>query len=418
MEDGRVLRVKFKPGVSAKKRFEGVVRILTDLIEDGMRDEVVRQKAVQILNNAGVRGHDELGEIRAITRWVQTNMIYRKDGYGVEFFHTARRLIRDIEEGKSAGDCDDFVILGGALLGAIGYPVGALIVDSNNDGIMNHVMLVTKTFSPTREFGDSWIPIELIYPQFKIGESVPISQVYPLMANVDTARSPIMRKAISGLKGLAGMHPLGHLAGLGNVTKSTVYDMKDAEEYGNYTGSERSSFIRQSGRSQAVLDPDGTDNIGYDFTKSKNYGKITGVQGRKITVVISGSRISSGGSAIRPAQRYPQSFTLATSWRAKKRFGRVVSKTARGSKLRGSRIEVVLSSPSDYVDVQRSQIRVKLGSKVYMSSQYDTGYKGVKQIQVHIQENTALSGPSLSAVPQVRESTYTDSGLAGYYGVL
>ena len=64
MEDGRVLRVKFKPGVSAKKRFEGVVRILTDLIEDGIRDEIVRQKHVQILNNAGVRGHDELGEIR------------------------------------------------------------------------------------------------------------------------------------------------------------------------------------------------------------------------------------------------------------------------------------------------------------------------------------------------------------------
>lgn len=214
MEDGRVLRVKFKPGVSSKKRFEGVVRILTDLIEDGMRDELVRQKAVQILNNAGVRGHDELGEIRAITKWVQTNMIYRKDGYGVEFFHTGRRLIRDIEEGKSAGDCDDFVILGGALLGAIGYPVGALIVDSNNDGIMNHVMLVTKTFSPTREFGNSWIPIELIYPQFKIGESVPISQVYPLMANVETARSPIMRKAISGIKGLAGFHPLGNLMGI------------------------------------------------------------------------------------------------------------------------------------------------------------------------------------------------------------
>ena len=88
MEDGRVLRVKFKPGI-AKKRFEGVVRILIDLIEDGMRDEIVRQKVVQILNNAGVRGHDELGEIRAITRYVQTHMVYRKDGYGVEFFHIA-----------------------------------------------------------------------------------------------------------------------------------------------------------------------------------------------------------------------------------------------------------------------------------------------------------------------------------------
>lgn len=217
MEDGRILRVKFKPGVSPQKRFEGVVRILTDLIEDGMRDEKVRLKAIEILNAAGVRGHDELGELKAITKWVQRNMVYRKDGYAVEFFHTARRLIRDIEKGQSAGDCDDFVILGGALLGSIGYPVGALIVDSNNDGIMNHVMLVTKTFSPTREFGDNWIPIELIYPQFQIGESVPISQVYPLMANVETTRQPIMRKAISGLKGIMGYHPIARLAGLGNA---------------------------------------------------------------------------------------------------------------------------------------------------------------------------------------------------------
>ena len=219
MEDGRVLRVKFKPGVSPQKRFEGVVRILTDLIEDGMRDDFVRQKAVEIIKRAGVAGHDEIGEIKAITKWVQQRAHYIKDPHGVEFFFTARRQIKDIETGKHSGDCDDFVILGGALLGSIGYPVGALIVDSNNDGIFNHVMLVTKTFSPTREFGDSWIPIELIYPQFKLGESVPISRVYPLMANVETARSPIMRKAISGLKGIFGSHPVGRLAGFGHVSE-------------------------------------------------------------------------------------------------------------------------------------------------------------------------------------------------------
>ena len=204
-KDGRVLRVKFKPGVSAQKRFEGVVRILTDLIEDGMRDELVRKKGISIVNAANVAGHDELGEIRAITKWVQNNMIYRKDGFGVEWFHTARRLIRDINEGQSAGDCDDFVILGGALLGALGYPVGALIVDSNNDGVFNHVMLVTKTFGPSKEFGRNWIPIELIYPQFELGESVPISKVYPLMANAQTLRAPIMKKSIRGIAGLGSM---------------------------------------------------------------------------------------------------------------------------------------------------------------------------------------------------------------------
>jgi hypothetical protein len=185
-----------------------------------MRDDKVRQKAVQILNEAGVKGHDEIGELKAITKWVQTNAVYRKDPFGVEFFFTARRQIRDIENGVHSGDCDDFIILGGALLGSLGYPVGALIVDSNNDGVFNHVMLVTKTFSPTKQFGNNWIPIELIYPQFKLGESVPVSRVYPLMAHADTGRASVTNKVISGIKGLMGAHPIGQIAGIGSRSRT------------------------------------------------------------------------------------------------------------------------------------------------------------------------------------------------------
>ena len=141
------------------------------MVEDGMRDQVIRQKAIAIVNAANVRGHDELGRDTCNNKWVQTHMVYRKEPIGVEYFHTARRLLKDIDNGSSAGDCDDFVILGGALLGSLGYPVGALI-DSSGDGVFNHVMLVTKTFSETREFKNNWIPVELIYPEFELGQSV------------------------------------------------------------------------------------------------------------------------------------------------------------------------------------------------------------------------------------------------------
>lgn len=211
MQDGQVLRVKFKPGVSPQKRFEGVVRILTDMIEDGLRDELVRNKAIEIVDNAGIKGHDELGEIRAIQKWIHRNAVYRKDPFGVEFFFTARRQIRDIEAGRHSGDCDDFVILGGALLGSLGYPVGALIVDSSGDGVFNHVMLVTKPFSSNTRFGKNWIPVELIYPEFRLGQSVPVSKVYPLMANANTIRSPVASKAISGLGALIGRHPYAEM---------------------------------------------------------------------------------------------------------------------------------------------------------------------------------------------------------------
>ena len=212
MQDGQVFHIKLNPNLPLEVRFQKIVRILVDLIEDGMRDQIVRQKAIEIVNAAGVMGHDEIGEVRAITKWVQTHMVYRKEPIGIEYFHTARRLIRDIDNGVSAGDCDDFVILGGSLLGALGYPVGALIVDSSGDGGFNHVMLVTKTFSPSREFGDSWIPVELIYPEFELGQSVPVSRVYPLMAEAKHFDGPVVKRSIRGLDGIGALiskHPFG-----------------------------------------------------------------------------------------------------------------------------------------------------------------------------------------------------------------
>jgi hypothetical protein len=200
----RILRVKFSPSTSIDKRFETVVEFLRQLIEDGLRDEYVRKKSVEVVNRAGVEGHNELGEIRAIVKWVQNNVTYRKDPIDVEYFQTARRLIKDVESGQSAADCDDFVILAASMLGSLGYQTGALIVDSNNDGVFNHVMLVVKTHAPTREFGNKWIPAELIFPQFKIGESVKVSKVYPLIADANTARQPVMMKTVAGLAG-AGM---------------------------------------------------------------------------------------------------------------------------------------------------------------------------------------------------------------------
>jgi hypothetical protein len=210
----RILRVKFSPGTSIESRFEKVVSYLVQLIEDGLRDEYVRRKAIEIVNRAGVAGHDELGEIRAICKWVQNNVVYRKDPIDVEYFQTARRLIKDVETGRSGADCDDFVIIAGSMLGSLGYQTGALIVDSNADGVFNHVMLVTRTHAPTREFGSKWIPCELIFPTFKLGESVKISKVYPLIADANTTRTPVMKQSLAGA-----------FAGLGNSPTNKGYQL-------------------------------------------------------------------------------------------------------------------------------------------------------------------------------------------------
>jgi len=210
----RMLRVRYANSVSPQKRFESVVGYLIRLIEDGLRDEFVRNKAKEIVTKAGIRGHDELGEIRAIVKWVQNNAVYRKDPIDVEYFQTARRLIKDIEQGRSGSDCDDHVILAASLLGSIGYATGALIVDSNADGVFNHVMLIVRTAAPTKEFGNKWIPCELIFPTFKLGKSVKISKVYPLIASPNSTQVPVIQTSIRGI-GSASMPSCASASSIG-----------------------------------------------------------------------------------------------------------------------------------------------------------------------------------------------------------
>src|SRR5829696_6091807 len=82
-----------------------VERIKT-LIRAGAKDFYVRQKAIDILLERGVRAKDYPGEIKALFEWVQRNVRYTKDPYRVEVLHSARRMLE-----LRAGDCDDLTIL-------------------------------------------------------------------------------------------------------------------------------------------------------------------------------------------------------------------------------------------------------------------------------------------------------------------
>lgn len=96
------------------------------LIRDGARDFRVRRTAVEILRRQAVRPKDYLGEIKALFEWVQRNLRYTKDTYRVEVLHSARRLLE-----LGAGDCDDFSILLGSFLEAIGHPVRLVLTGPN-----------------------------------------------------------------------------------------------------------------------------------------------------------------------------------------------------------------------------------------------------------------------------------------------
>ncbi len=164
----RILRIRYGDNVSAENRFKSVVTYLQQLIEDGLRDEYVRRKAVSIVDRAGVKGHDELGEIQALIQYFQGSFTtntpndelgmpllfgdrgayrYQKDPYGHELFQSPPKVLRDIQSGESGADCDDIAAAAACCLAAAGYPAMLMIVDADPDlpGVFNHVMLATKT---------------------------------------------------------------------------------------------------------------------------------------------------------------------------------------------------------------------------------------------------------------------------------
>ena len=117
-----------QPAISLHQIPEGypgtlrTVEHIKGLIKQGAKDFHVRQQAIDILLRREVKAKDYAGEIKALFEWVQQNIRYTKDTFRLEVLHSARRMLE-----LRAGDCDDFSILLGAMLEAIGHPVRLVI---------------------------------------------------------------------------------------------------------------------------------------------------------------------------------------------------------------------------------------------------------------------------------------------------
>jgi len=93
-------------------------QLIARMIRDGARDFYVRQKAIQILREAGAPPKNRWAEVCALFDWVRNNIRYTRDIFRVELLHTPRRMLE-----LRAGDCDDMTILAGAMLMSTGHPV-------------------------------------------------------------------------------------------------------------------------------------------------------------------------------------------------------------------------------------------------------------------------------------------------------
>jgi Transglutaminase-like superfamily len=144
---------------------ERTVEHIKTLIQIGAKDFYVRQKAIDILLERGVKPKDYRGEIKALFEWVQQNVRYTKDPFRVEVLHSARRMLE-----LRAGDCDDMTILLGAMLEAIGHPVRLVLAgpDPLRPLLFSHIYLEADykgrwiPLDPTMPYPMGWAPVGLV----------------------------------------------------------------------------------------------------------------------------------------------------------------------------------------------------------------------------------------------------------------
>ncbi len=134
----------------------------------GIRQTVDRMIALMHSGHEWVKGQtvrillDHLGpdwsnwsKALAIHDWVQRHLIYQRDGdapdslfrdLDVEELRSPEYLLRGIANaGVAHGDCDDYVILMGALLRSAGVPVTVVLTSARADGEYDHVFLMVQT---------------------------------------------------------------------------------------------------------------------------------------------------------------------------------------------------------------------------------------------------------------------------------
>ena len=139
------------------------VEVIKKLIEEGKKDIIVRNLAEKITQYLPPKDYKK--EVSAIYNFVCRRLRYTKDIENVETVHRARDLLR---RHNKAADCDDYVILTGALLQSIGHPVRIVIIGNNKKDKedFSHIYLQTWVRG-------QWISLDGSVPGAKMGWEAP-----------------------------------------------------------------------------------------------------------------------------------------------------------------------------------------------------------------------------------------------------
>lgn len=135
--DGTVHRIPIDP---RRPDAHTIIGALQFVIDQFGRDPQVRAATVGILRS---RVNNDLeAHARSINNWVINRLVYLPDPDGGEFIQTPLVLLNTIaRDGRAYGDCDDHVVLLGAMLNSIGIRAKAAGVKLFGSDVYNHVVV-------------------------------------------------------------------------------------------------------------------------------------------------------------------------------------------------------------------------------------------------------------------------------------
>jgi len=141
---------------------KATVDLLRKQIRRYSRKPEIREAAHEI--TANVPSQDSTAEIAAVYNWLRTNISFRADPAGAELIECPLKIIAKVRDGLPVGlDCDDFSLLAGSLLEALGHEVKLKMIGTTPSRY-EHVSLLVLDDQAGR-----WIDFDLAIPDAPLG---------------------------------------------------------------------------------------------------------------------------------------------------------------------------------------------------------------------------------------------------------
>lgn len=135
--DGTVHRIPLNPNAPDAWTIISAIQFVIDQFG---RDPRIRAATLPLLGSR--IDNDVKSHANTIAQWVMRKMVYLADPDGGEFVQTPLVLLNTIaRKGFAYGDCDDHVVLLGAMLVSVGIPARAVAVKLHGSNVYNHVVI-------------------------------------------------------------------------------------------------------------------------------------------------------------------------------------------------------------------------------------------------------------------------------------